>query len=231
MLLEVEKIHTFYEKSHVLHGVSLNANKGEIVGLLGRNGVGKTTLLKSIIGFVKPSEGTIHFEDQEITTLPSFQRARMGMGYVPENRRLFPRLTAMENLRTAVIATGKKEGIERCLETFPDLKNLLDRKAGKLSGGEQEMLTIARALIGNKSLLLLDEPFTGLAPKIVLNLMESIKKLKENSAVILVEQNIRAALKMADRVYVMKDGHIIFEGKPKEVYENDEVQKSLVIEK
>ena len=231
MLLEVEKIHTFYEKSHILHGVSLNANKGEIVGLLGRNGVGKTTLLKSIIGFVKPSEGTIHFEDQEITALPSFQRAKMGIGYVPENRRLFPRLTTMENLRTAVIATGEKGGIKKCLEAFPDLKNLLDRKAGKLSGGEQEMLAIARALIGNKSLLLLDEPFTGLAPKIVLNLIGSIKKLKENSAVILVEQNIKAALKIVDRVYVMKDGHIIFEGKPKEVYDNEEVQMSLVIDK
>ena len=231
MLLEVENIHTFYEKSHVLHGVSLNADKGEIVGLLGRNGVGKTTLLKSIIGFVKPSEGSILFDGHDITSLPSFKRANMGIGYVPENRRLFPRLTTMENLRTAVIATGKKEGIERCLEIFPDLNKLLDRKAGKLSGGEQEMLTIARSLIGNKSLLLLDEPFTGLAPKIVLNLIESIKKLKETSSIVLVEQNIRAALKIADRVYVMKDGHIIFKGMPKDIYENEEVQKSLVIER
>lgn len=231
MLLEVEKVHTFYEKSHVLQGVSLNADKGEIVGLLGRNGVGKTTLLKSIIGFVKPSEGSILFDGHDITSLPSFRRANMGIGYVPENRRLFPRLTTRENLRTAVIATGKKEGIERCLEVFPDLKNLLDRKAGKLSGGEQEMLTIARSLIGNKSLLLLDEPFTGLAPKIVLNLIESIRKLKETSSIVLVEQNIRAALKIADRIYVMKDGHIIFKGMPKDVYENEEVQKSLVIER
>ena len=231
MLLEVEKIHTYYEKSHVLHGVSMTADKGEIVGLLGRNGVGKSTLLKSIIGFVKPSEGSVRFNGNDITTVPSFRRARMGIGYVPENRRLFARLTAMENLKTAIIATGRSEGIDRCLEVFPDIKTFLDRKAGKLSGGEQEMLTIARALIGNKSLLLLDEPFTGLAPKIVSNLTASVKRLKESASVILVEQNIKTALAIADRVYVMKDGNIIFEGKPQEIYENEEVQKSLVIDR
>jgi len=230
MLLEVEDLHTFYEKSHVLQGVSLNADKGEIVGLLGRNGVGKTTFLKSIIGFVKPEKGTILFRDQDITFLPSFAKARMGIGYVPEDRRLFPRLTTMENLRTAVVATGKKEGIDKCLQLFPDLKDLLDRKAGRLSGGEQEMLSIARALVGNKSLLLLDEPLTGLAPKIVKRLIESIKKLKETSSVILVEQNIRAALRIVDRVYVMKDGKIIFEGTPQQIHKNKEVQKSMVIE-
>jgi branched-chain amino acid transport system ATP-binding protein len=231
MLLDVKDLHTFYEQSHVLQGVSLNAEKDEIVGLLGRNGVGKTTFLKSIIGFVKPKKGTILFKDQDITYLPSFMKARMGIGYVPEDRRLFPRLTTMENLRTAVVASGKKEGIDKCLQLFPDLKDLLDRRAGRLSGGEQEMLSIARALIGNKSLLLLDEPLTGLAPKIVKRLIESIKKLKETSSVILVEQNIRAALRIVDRVYVMKDGKIIFEGTPKQIHKNKEVQKSLVIER
>ena len=231
MLLDVNNIHAYYEQSHVLQGVSLNVNEGEIVGLLGRNGVGKSTCLKSIMGFVQPREGSVVFKDEDITSLPSFKRARMGIGYVPDNRRLFPRLTTLENLRIGVIATGKKEGIENCLEVFPDLKNLLNREAGKLSGGEQEMLAIARALIGKKSLLLLDEPFTGLAPKIIDSLIESIKKLRETSSVILVEQNIRAALGIVDRVYVMKDGHIIFEGLPKQVYENEEVQKSLVIER
>jgi len=231
MLLNVKNIHTYYEQSHVLQGVSLNVNEGEIVGLLGRNGVGKSTFLKSIIGFVQPKEGSVVFKDEDITSFPSFKRAKMGIGYVPENRRLFSRLTTLENLRMGVIATGKQEGIEKCLELFPDLKNLLDREAGKLSGGEQEMLAIARALVGKKSLLLLDEPFTGLAPKIVDSLIESIKQLRESSSVILVEQNIRAALGIVDRVYVMKDGHIIFEGLPKQVYENEEVQKSLVIER
>ena len=231
MLLDVKKIHSYYEQSHVLHGVSLNIREGEIVGLLGRNGVGKSTCLKSIIGFVQPREGSVVFKDEDITSLPSYKRARMGIGYVPENRRLFPRLSTLENLRMGVIATGKQEGIEKCLELFPDLRNLLNREAGKLSGGEQEMLAIARSLIGKKSLLLLDEPFTGLAPKIVDSLIESIKKLRESSSVILVEQNIRAALGIVDRVYVMKDGHIIFEGPPKQVYEDEEVQKSLVIEK
>jgi len=231
MLLEVDKVHTYYGESHVLQGVSLYANSGEIVALLGRNGVGKSTLLKSIIGFVKPRSGTIKFKDQEITNLPPFRRARMGIGYVPENRRLFPRLTTLENLKAAVIATGKKEGYEKCLELFPDLKNLLDRPAGKLSGGEQEMLAIARGLIGNKSLLLLDEPLTGLAPKIVENLLNGIKRLRESSTVILVEQNVRAALNIADRAYVMKDGQIIFQGTPQEIYENEDVQKSLVIER
>ncbi|MEM2960387.1 MAG: ABC transporter ATP-binding protein [Candidatus Bathyarchaeia archaeon] len=231
MLLEVDKVHTYYGESHILQGVSLYVNSGEIVALLGRNGVGKSTLLKSIIGFVKPRSGTIKFKDQEITSLPPFRRARMGMGYVPENRRLFPRLTTLENLKTAVIATGKKEGYEKCLELFPDLKNLLNRPAGRLSGGEQEMLAIARGLIGNKSLLLLDEPLTGLAPKIVENLLNGIKRLRESSAVILVEQNVRAALSIADRAYVMKDGQIIFKGTPQEIYENEEVQKSLVIER
>jgi len=217
MLLEIREINTFYGESHILQGISLNVDTGEIVSILGRNGVGKTTTLKSIIGLLIPRSGSILFGGKEISGLPPYEIANIGIGYVPEDRRIFPKLTVRENLVMGIKPGQRreKEGwtVEKFYDYFPNLKDRDKQKGAYLSGGEQQMLTIARALMGNPDILLLDEPTEGLAPKIVLRLEEVIQDIHQHGvAILLVEQNMQVVLRLATRLYVMSKGTIVFDG-------------------
>jgi branched-chain amino acid transport system ATP-binding protein len=231
-MLEVEGIHTFYGLSHILFGVSLRVEPGEIVCLLGRNGAGKTTTMKSIMGLAPPKQGSIRFKGEKITGKGPYLLARKGIGYVPDDRRIFADLTVGENLE---IAAQKAEGAERwdkerVYGLFPTLKEIDSRKGGCLSGGEQKMLAIARALMGNPELLLLDEPTEGLAPMLVRALEEQIKKLRETSlTVLLAEQNVRSALRLGDRGYIIDNGQIRYQGSIEELRENEEVRKKYLL--
>jgi branched-chain amino acid transport system ATP-binding protein len=211
-LLRLDKVDTFYGKSQALRGVSLEVRSGEIVALLGLNGAGKTTTLRSIIGLTPSRAGTIHLCGKRIDGMPAYRVARLGVGYVPEGRRMFASLTAAENLEL-----GERKGgdwsLSRVFERFPKLRELRARKAGKLSGGEQEMLAIGRALVGNPSLLLIDEPSQGLAPIVVGDLYRTLAELRAAGvAILLVEQNALLALKVAERAYVLDDGRIVYDG-------------------
>ena len=231
-MLEVEGIHTFYGLSHILFGVSLRVERGEVVCLLGRNGAGKSTTLKSIMGLTPPKQGSIKFKGEEITGKAPYLLARKGMGYVPDDRRIFADLTVGENLEIAARKPKGTEGWnkERVYELFPALKEIESRKAGCLSGGEQKMLAIARALMGNPELLLLDEPTEGLAPMLVRALEEQIVKLKRAGlTVLLAEQNVRSALRLSDRVYVIDNGQIRYQGSVEEFRENEEVRKKYLL--
>jgi branched-chain amino acid transport system ATP-binding protein len=232
-MLEVEGIHTFYGLSHILFGVSLRVEPGEIVCLLGRNGAGKTTTMKSIMGLTPPRQGSIQFKGEAITGQEPYLLARKGIGYVPDDRRIFADLTVGENLEIA--ARSSETGFaqwdkERVYELFPALKEIESRKGGCLSGGEQKMLAIARALMGNPELLLLDEPTEGLAPMLVRALEEQIKKLRETGlTVLLAEQNVRSALRLGDRGYIIDNGQIRYQGSIEELRENEEVRKKYLL--
>jgi branched-chain amino acid transport system ATP-binding protein len=232
-MLEVEGIHTFYGLSHILFGVSLKVEPGEIVCLLGRNGAGKTTTMKSIMGLTPPKQGSIQFKGEEITGREPYLLARKGIGYVPDDRRIFADLTAGENLEIATRSseTGFAQwDKERVYELFPALEEIEARQGGCLSGGEQKMLAIARALMGNPELLLLDEPTEGLAPMLVLSLEEQIKKLREAGlTVLLAEQNVRSALRLGDRGYIIDNGQIRYQGSIEELRENEEVRKRYLL--
>jgi branched-chain amino acid transport system ATP-binding protein len=228
-LLEVRNINTFYGLSHILFDVSLKVFKGEIVGLLGRNGAGKSTTMKSIMGINPPRTGEILFRGEAITGKSPYVLFRMGIGYVPDDRRVFADLTVEENLEI-VYKRSEEWNKERVYELFPPLRTLRNRRAGNLSGGEQQMLTIARALMGSPELLLLDEPTEGLAPIIVKTLEEQIMELKHAGiSILLAEQNIRSALKLVDRVYVIDNGAIKFQGKKNELEENEEIKKKYLL--
>src|SRR6266851_2350923 len=213
-LLAVEDIHSYYGKSHILHGVSLEVGRGEVVGLLGRNGVGKSTTLKAIAGLVHPSAGRVTFEGRPTTGMPAHRVARLGIGYVPEDRRIFPLLTVTENLRTGLDRHGvgkarKAELLDKVYQYFPILGERRRQPGGTLSGGEQQMLAIARALMARPRLLLLDEPSLGLAPLVVSRIFEVIRELnREGATILLVEQNAQMALKAAHRGYVLETGTI-----------------------
>lgn len=232
-LLEVEGIHTFYGLSHILFGVSFKVEPGEIVCLLGRNGAGKTTTMKSIMGLTPPKQGSIRFKGEEVTGKEPYLLARKGIGYVPDDRRIFADLTVGENLEIATRSseTGFAQwNKERVYELFPALKEIDPRKGGCLSGGEQKMLAIARALMGNPELLLLDEPTEGLAPMLVRALEEQIKKLRETGlTVLLTEQNVRSALRLGDRGYIIDNGQIRYQGSIEELRENEEVRKKYLL--
>jgi len=211
-MLEVRDLHAVYGRSHVLHGVSLTAREGEVVSLLGRNGAGKSTTLKAIMGLVRVTGGAVRFRGAPITALATHAISRLGLGYVPEDRRIFADLTVRENLMVGERA-GSRWPIERLFALFPGLTPLADRRGGSLSGGEQQMLTIARTLVTDPTLLLLDEPSEGLAPVIVRRLGEAIAALKrEGLTIVLSEQNLKFARRLADRAYVIDRGEIKFEG-------------------
>ncbi|HVN96554.1 MAG TPA: ABC transporter ATP-binding protein [Syntrophorhabdaceae bacterium] len=228
-MLNVKGIHTYYGLSHILFDISLTVSKGEIVGLLGRNGAGKSTTMRSIMGLTPPKKGAITFNEREITGSKPYLLVREGIGYVPDDRRVFAGLSVDDNLEIA-FKRNDDWNKERIYDLFPALAHMQTRRAGNLSGGEQQMLTIARALMTSPELLLLDEPTEGLAPLIVRDLEQQILKLKDQGiSILLSEQNVRSALKLIDRVYVIDEGAIRFEGTVSELNANEEVKKKYLM--
>jgi branched-chain amino acid transport system ATP-binding protein len=225
-ILAVEDIYTAYGLSQVLFGVSIEVKRGECVCLLGRNGVGKTTTMRSIIGLTPPTRGRVVWKGRDVTGRAPYQIARAGIGFIPEDRRIFAELTVWENLDVAT--RGSRDGgwtVERVFDLFPKLRELVGRQGGFLSGGEQQMLTIARTLMGNPELLLLDEPSEGLAPLVVLHLKEQIARLKQDGlTILLAEQNVDFSLDLADRVYVLEKGHIRYHGTAREFRADDAIR-------
>ena len=224
MALEVEGVHTYYGESHVLQGVSLQVAPGEVLAILGRNGMGKTTLIRTIVGFTPPREGRIRYKDTEISRLPPFRMVALGMALVPQGRRVFPSLSVRENLEVARRGTGRWN-LEQVYALFPRLRERAANRANKLSGGEQQMLAIGRALMSNPDLLLMDEPTEGLAPLLVREVGRVIAELKRSGlTILLVEQNLALALSVADRVHVLSRGQIVHTGTPAELMTNDDVK-------
>ena len=231
-MLQVDGIHTFYGLSHILFGVSLKVDPGEIVCLLGRNGAGKTTTMKSIIGITPPRQGSIKYKGEEIVGTEPYLLTRKGIGYIPDDRRIFADLTVGENLEIGERKSKQGEGWtrERIYEMFPALRNIESRRGGFLSGGEQKMLAIARALMGNPEFILLDEPFEGLAPLLVHALEGQIRKLREAGLTVLIaEQNVRSTLRLSDRGYIIDNGEIRFHGSIGELRDNGEVRKKYLL--
>jgi branched-chain amino acid transport system ATP-binding protein len=226
-VLEAGKLETYYGKSHILHGVSLTVGEGEIVTLLGRNGAGKTTTLRTLVGLTPARQGSVTIFGNKVTAWPPFRIAALGVGYVPEGRRIFANLTVDENLRVPLERPGPWT-ISRVYELFPRLAQRKANKGRQLSGGEQEMLAIARALLVNPRLLLLDEPSQGLAPLIVQEVFRIIVSMRsEGISVLLVEQNVRAAVEIADRAYVLDDGRMVYEGPAAEFGRDEERVRAL----
>ena len=227
-MLKVAGIHSYYGQAHILSEVSLEVGGGEVVVLLGRNGAGKSTTLKSIIGMVRPKRGTIEFAGKRIERAAPYRIARMGLGYVPEERRIFTDLTVLENLevgRQSARAGAQTWDFERIGALFPNLREMPHRMGGRMSGGEQQMLTIARTLMGNPSCVLLDEPTEGVAPVIVDQMTEAIRGLKAAGvAILLSEQNLHFALAVADRAYIIEKGEIRFSGSVAELRAKPEIQ-------
>jgi branched-chain amino acid transport system ATP-binding protein len=231
-MLEINDVHAYYGTSHILHGISLKIDQGELVALLGRNGAGKTTTICTIMGLVQARQGQIFYKGKTISNLKPFQIARLGIGYVPEERAIFSHLTVIENLRIGALArkrkdnNGKKEWtLERVFETFPGLYERRAHRGAHLSGGEQQMLAIARALMTQPDLILLDEPSEGLAPLIVNDLERVIREiLVEGYTVLLVEQNIAMCAALASRNYIIDHGKIVYHGTNEEFLKNEEVQ-------
>ena len=226
-MLKVKNLHSYYGKSHILQGINLSIEEGEIVSLLGRNGVGRSTFIKTIMGMVQ-SEGSILFNNKEILGRPIHEIANLGIGYVSENRDIFPDLTVQENLEL-----GKKENkygikwsLEELFDLFPNLKNRISVPGGVLSGGEQQMLTICRSLMGCPKLIMIDEPTEGLSPQMVNNVEMLLKKISSKGvSILLVEQKLTIAFNLSNRLYVMGHGKVVYEGLPKEVKENKEIIK------
>jgi branched-chain amino acid transport system ATP-binding protein len=230
-LLEVHDIHAAYGSSRVLFGISLTVARGECVCLLGRNGVGKTTTMRAIMGLTPPSSGRIVFDGMDITGLPLHRIARLGLGFVPENRRIFAELTVWENLDVAARAAGRSGHwtVGAVYGLFPKLSELANRQGGFLSGGEQQMLTIGRTLMGNPDLLLLDEPSEGLAPLVVESMLEQVSRLKrEGLTILLAEQGVDFSLALADRVYVLEKGAVRFAGAAAELRDNPRLRDELL---
>jgi len=218
--LDIQNIDAFYGKSHILFGVSLAVRKGQVVGLIGRNGAGKSTTLKGIIGLVTPRNGTVTFQGRNIVGLSSHQIAKMGIGYVPEDRRVFSDLTVLDNLEIMkTVNPGSENGwtVERIFTLFPKLKQLQSNRGMDLSGGEQQMLTIARTLMINPSLLLLDEPTEGLAPLVVKEIKRLIQEVRKHTTILLAEQNLKFVLDLIDHGYVIDQGRVVFEGTAREL--------------
>jgi branched-chain amino acid transport system ATP-binding protein len=231
-MLNVQEIHTFYGLSHILFSISLKVEESRVVCLLGRNGAGKTTTLKSILGLTPPAQGRIRFKGEDVTGAEPYRLVRMGMGYVPDTRRIFADLTVGENLEIAARTAPGREywNKTRVHELFPPLSRLETRKGGLLSGGEQKMLAIARALMGNPNFILLDEPTEGIAPVLVQAFGQTIRRLKEMGlTVLLAEQNIKFTMKFSDFGYIIDNGRICYEGGLKELMENEDVRRTCGI--
>jgi len=234
MILEVKEINTFYGTSHILFDVSLTVDRGEIVCLLGRNGAGKTTTMRSIMGLTPPKSGGVQFHGEELRSRPPYYIAQKGMGYVPDNRLIFPDLTVRENLELAYKVpknfAGDPWSLDRIYQLFPILAERERQHGGTLSGGEQQMLTLGRTLMGNPDLLLLDEPVEGLAPLVVKDLGKQILKLKEMGQTILFsEQNVKFATMTAERAYVIDKGRIRYQGSIEELRTNQEVREKYLM--
>jgi len=232
-MLQVRDMNTFYGLSHVLFGVSLDVKPGEIACLLGRNGAGKTTLVRSVMGLVPPSSGSVYFMEKDITGKKPYEIARCGVGYAPSEKRLFGSLTVKQNLEIAMksptIPDAEPWTWHRVCQTFPELQSKEREMAGRLSGGEQQMLAVARTMMGNPQLLLLDEPSMGLAPVAIKALGESILRLKnEGLSILLAEQNMELARKLSDTFYIMSTGEIRFEGKWDELSKNEQLVKEYL---
>jgi len=231
-MLSVRDLHAFYGRAHILHGVSLEANAGEVVALLGRNGAGKSTAMKAIMGLVAPARGEVSFAGERIDRLPPYRIARLGLGYVPEERRIFTELSVMENLEVG--RQPARDGApawteDKLFALFPNLGRMRERPGGRMSGGEQQMLTIARTLMGNPKCVLLDEPSEGLAPIIVQEMAQSIRALKrEGLSVLLCEQNLRFCEAIADRAYIIEKGQIRFGGTMAELAANSSLREQYL---
>ena len=229
-ILEVDDIHTYYGDAYVLQGLSLKLEQGQILGLLGRNGVGKTTLVNSIVGFVPPRRGRIVFKGTDITRIASFETVRGGMALVPQGRRIFPTLSVEENLLVAE-RNADRHGwtLERVYTLFPRLRERRAQRARTLSGGEQQMLAIGRGLMTNPDCLIMDEPSEGLAPIIIQGVWEAIGKLRnEGLSILLVEQNAALALKLVDYVHVMSKGQVVYSASPDELRNNEQIRSSYL---
>jgi branched-chain amino acid transport system ATP-binding protein len=229
-IVEVQDIHTYYGDAYVLQGLSLELEQGQILGLLGRNGVGKTTLVNSIVGFNPPRRGKVIFKGEDITHESSFETVRKGMGLVPQGRRVFPTLSVEENLMVAERNVDRHGwNVARVYALFPRLQERRIQRAKTLSGGEQQMLAIGRALMTNPDCLIMDEPSEGLAPIIIQGLWEAIGKLKtEGLSILLVEQNANLALKLVDYVHVMSKGQVVYSAKPEELRANEQIKSSYL---
>ena len=231
-MLEVKDLHAFYGRAHILHGISLEVRAGEVVALLGRNGAGKSTAMKAIMGLVPPARGEVSFAGQRIERLAPYRIARLGLGYVPEERRIFTELSVMENLevgRQAARAGVPLWTEDKLFALFPNLARMRERPGGRMSGGEQQMLTIARTLMGNPSCVLLDEPSEGLAPIIVEQMAHSIRMLKgEGLCVLLCEQNLHFSQAVADRAYIIEKGQIRFGGTMAELAANSSLREQYL---
>jgi branched-chain amino acid transport system ATP-binding protein len=232
-ILNIDQINTFYGQSHVLQGISLSIHQGEVVCLLGRNGVGKTTTLRSIIGLTPPRSGRILLKGIDVAGKHPFQIAQMGIGYVPDDRRIFPDLTLFENLELARRLSNKANiqwTFEKVYDLFPVFVNLKERKGNQLSGGEQKMLAIGRALMKNPDILLLDEPSEGLAPLIVQNLAEVTARIRsEGVTILLADQNLKFCRKTSDRSYILEKGMIQYQGLMEEIWKNEEIVKKYLV--
>jgi len=229
-ILEVQDIHTYYGDAYVLQGLSLKVEEGQILGLLGRNGVGKTTLVNSIVGFTPPRRGKILFKGVDITQFSSFETVRMGMGLVPQGRRVFPSLSVEENLRVAERNAGRHRwNLEQVFALFPRLQERRAQRARTLSGGEQQMLAIGRALMTNPDCLIMDEPSEGLAPIVIQGVWDAVGKLKEEGlSILLVEQNAYLAVKLVDYVHVLSKGQVVYSADPQALWANEEVKSAYL---
>ena len=229
-MLRIENLNAWYDRSHVLQGVSLDVNKGEIVTLMGRNGAGKTTTLRSLMGLLPKRQGKASIDGESFLDLPAHERFHLGLAYVPEDRRIVPGLTVKENLELGVISQKNRGDmnilVDEIAETFPRLKERLHQDGTSMSGGEQQMLAIARAMIAKPKAILLDEPSEGIMPVLVEEMFELFAKLKQQGlTILLVEQNVQKALKISDRAYILDQGEIVFQDTAQNLLNNDEIQQ------
>jgi len=230
-ILWVNDIHTYYGESYILQGLSLKSDQASVVALVGRNGMGKTTTMRSIMGFTHPRRGKIFFKDVDITSLLSYQISQLGISLVPQGRRIFSSLSVRENLAIAARHTERKEAwdLEKVISFFPIIRERINHRGNQLSGGELQMLAIARSLISNPDFMLMDEPSEGLAPLVIQNICQIIQQLKENGlSILLAEQNLDLALSVADYVYVLAKGIVVFESPPIELENNEEVKREYL---